>query len=72
MTYRGCVRDGVVVLDSPCEFPEGAEVEVRLVVEPPSLRTVGQRLMKHAGVAKGLPSDLARKHDHYLHGTRGK
>ena len=29
MTYRGHVKQGVIVLDPPGELPEGAEVEVR-------------------------------------------
>jgi len=28
--------------------------------------------MKYAGVCKGLPSDLARNHDHYLYGVPKK
>jgi hypothetical protein len=33
---------------------------------------LGEKLMQYAGKAKGLPSDLARNHDHYLHGTPKK
>jgi hypothetical protein len=29
MTYRGHVKQGVIVLDPPVRLPEGAEVEVR-------------------------------------------
>jgi len=29
MTYRGHVKQGVIVLDSPAQLPEGTEVEVR-------------------------------------------
>jgi hypothetical protein len=29
MTYRGHVKQGVIVLDSPAHLPEGTEVEVR-------------------------------------------
>lgn len=29
----------------------------------------GTALQEIAGTAKGLPSDFARNHDHYLHGT---
>jgi hypothetical protein len=32
-------------------------------------QTLGQRLMKFAGRAKGLPRDMARNHDHYIHGA---
>lgn len=30
MQYQGHVRDGVVVLDEPCELPEGATVSVEV------------------------------------------
>jgi membrane-associated phospholipid phosphatase len=30
--------------------------------------TLGERLMKHAGVAKDLPVDMTEQDDHYLHG----
>jgi hypothetical protein len=33
---------------------------------------LGRRLMKFAGVVKGLPRDMARNHDHYIHGTPRK
>lgn len=32
MTYRGHVRNGTVVLDPPAELPEGAAVEISVVV----------------------------------------
>ncbi len=32
-------------------------------------RTIGEALLEVAGTAEGLPRDLARNHDHYLHGT---
>jgi len=72
MTYRGHVKNGAVVLDEPASLPEGAEVNVQLLSQPPEEPTLGQMLMKHAGKAKGLPKDLARNHDHYLYGTPKK
>jgi hypothetical protein len=50
MTYRGVVKNGVVVLEDG---------------ERPS---VYERLEALAGRARDLPHDLARRHDHYLHG----
>lgn len=73
VTYRGHIKNGVIVIDEPVELPEGAEVRVE--VSAPSTtpddngETLGQMLLRHAGVAEGLPSDLARNHDHYIHGT---
>ena len=74
MFYRGRVKNGVVVLDSPGVLPEGAEVRVEIVPtesEAPLLdelgQTLGQKLMKYAGRAVGLPEDAALQHDHYLY-----
>ena len=81
MTYRGIVEGGVVVLKHGATLPEGAEVDVTPVeIAAPSNgdRTaasgdsLGQRLLKFAGALKGLPSDLARNHDHYIHGAPRK
>ena len=77
MQYRGRVKNGVVVLDSPRALPEGAEVRVELVSpdsQSPLLdeqgQTLGQKLMKYAGRAVDLPDDAALNHDHYLYGAR--
>ena len=76
MVYRGHVKNGVVVLDSSVSLPDGAEVRVELLAaeaEGPMLDqegcTLGQKLMKYAGRAVGLPADAADQHDHYLYGT---
>lgn len=61
MTYRGKIENGVVVLDQRPELPEGTLVEV----VPLPVRRVGAALEKLAGKARGLPKDLARRHDHY-------
>jgi hypothetical protein len=74
MSYRGKIKDGVVVLEGGIRLAEGTEVEVQPVAQTPATPAegLGQRLLKHAGAAKGLPSDLARNHDHYIHGTPRK
>lgn len=38
-----------------------------LLATPAASRSVGQRLKQFAGAVRGLPSDMARNHDHYLH-----
>jgi len=78
MEYRGHVKNGVVVLDDPVDLPEGVEVRIELGAltgpeategRPDDERpTLYERLKPVIGMAKGLPSDLARNHDHYLHG----
>ena len=75
MSYRGHVRNGLIVFDEPVSIPDGTEVEVKLVQAGPDEAqddSVSRMLLKHAGVAKGLPPDLAENHDHYLHGVPKK
>ena len=71
MTYRGKVKNGVVVLENNAAIPDGTEV----LVEPaePIRREVPERelssLFRAAERAKSTGiSDLAINHDHYLYG----
>jgi hypothetical protein len=74
MTYRGHVRNGVVLLDDNVRLPDDSEVRVELVQaggdtpEDETGPTLFEQLRPLAGAAKGLPPDLAQNHDHYLHG----
>lgn len=78
MLYEGTVKGGVVVLAGD-PLPDGTRVRVEPLpadvatpidaAAPASEPTLGQRLMKFAGRARGLPPDAARNHDHYLYGT---
>ena len=78
MTYRGHVKNGVVVLEDKARLAEGTPVRVQPLKRTASkkkaarARTLGERLMRFAGSAKGLPRDMARNHDHYIHGTPRK
>jgi hypothetical protein len=79
MVYKGHVEKGIVVFDDPVTLPEGLKVQIETVdVEAPEIatcdntETLGQKLLKHAGKAVGLPPDLAENHDHYLYGTPKK
>jgi hypothetical protein len=79
MTYRGRVEHGVVVLEPGARLREGTDVRVEPVPETESPTEEMQELLqlregplRFSGVAKGGPSDLARNHDHYLHGTPRK
>ena len=72
MSYRGIMRGGVVVLPPGVQLPEGAQVEVTVPPQsraPQSDRPVYDALAEFVGAFDGLPEDLARNHDHYLHGT---
>ena len=79
MVYRGHVEKGVVVLDDAVILPDGllVNVEASSIGQPEPVtdntgETLGQKLLKHAGKAIGLPHDLAENHDHYLYGTPKK
>lgn len=64
--HYGRVANGVIVLEGPEALPEGTVVRVT-PIEAES--TLGQRLLRFAGTIDGLPPDMARNHDHYIHGT---
>jgi len=58
-------KKGPTVLDEPKEVREG------MSARPPRKRrlpTLYEQLKPVIGIAKGMPSDLAENHDHYLHG----
>ncbi|MCK4659122.1 MAG: hypothetical protein KAV82_06325 [Phycisphaerae bacterium] len=71
MTYRGKVKNGVVVLDEDARIPDGTEVVVE-PVGPASSDSSTKGLSSLFRVAQrakptGIP-DLAINHDHYLYG----
>ena len=68
MEFRGQVRGGVVVFENG-QPPEGAIVRVQVITAQPS---IWQKLRKYSGTVKGLPADMARNHDHYIHGAPKK
>jgi len=75
MTLRGHIKNGAVVLAAPVGLPDGTdvEVEVRPVAESTeSGPTWGEVFSDLAGSVNGLPPDMARNHDHYIHGTAKK
>lgn len=69
MSYRGLVKDGVVVLEG-VRLPEGTEVRVEPI--EPSPRTLADRFAPFIGCVDDLPADMAEQHDHYLHGIPKK
>jgi hypothetical protein len=73
MTYRGTVKQGVVVLEGGVTLDEGTTVEVHPLpraIEPAAPSpTIWDKLLKLAGSVPGLPADAAPNHDHYLYGS---
>jgi hypothetical protein len=72
MKYTGKVKDGVVVLEGGVPIKDGTVVSVEPVERPANGGTLGGRFQRFAGAARGLPRDMARNHDHYLHGRPRK
>lgn len=76
MTYKGRVANGVIVLEPGAQLREGMDVRVEPVLDgegttqsAAELSQLQQGLLGFSGIIKDGPADLARNHDHYLHGT---
>jgi hypothetical protein len=73
MTYRGVVKNGVVVFPEGTDLPEGTEVRIEPVAREENLPSEGPTLAEQfadvIGTVPELPSDMAAQHDHYLHGA---
>ena len=77
MTVFGHLQDGIVVLDSPQNFPNGTTVRVEIpetvaistAPTEPERKTLYERFESFIGTAPELPSDASINHDHYLYGT---
>ncbi len=68
MSHRGRIKNGVVTPDEPFPWPEGTEVIVD-PVESARSKTLAERFQGVIGSVTDLPPDMAKNHDHYLHGT---
>jgi hypothetical protein len=71
MSYVGHVKNGVIVLEDEASLAEGTKVRVE-PIEDADTPTLAERLKNCIGIIEGLPSDMARNHDHYLHGQPKK
>ena len=67
---KGHYRNQAVELSDPIDLPEGTEVEIEVEpIGPQAPQTsLAKGLLKLAGQARDLPDDMAKNHDHYLHG----
>lgn len=79
MTVEGHIENGKIVLDHQAPLPEGMRVRVEFLESDAAKRGDGEESLEEApslydrmkpfiGSVKGLPSDFAMNHDHYLHG----
>ncbi len=75
MVYHGHIKNGQIVLDESVRLPEGAAVRVDVASNGEAVKSNGDAapwgtvFADLVGKAEGLPSDMARNHDHYLHGA---
>ena len=78
MTLHGHFQNGIIVLDGGIPLPEGAAVEVQVIVPQSQpvlddeLPTLAESLEDFIGILEDLPEDAATNHDHYLYGTPKK
>ena len=70
MTYRGQVKNGVVVLEDGKSLVEGTAVRIEPIDSEVPAKPCGPSALFHAGEhAKPTGfTDLGRNHDHYLYG----
>ena len=68
VSFEGHIKDGVVVFDEPVSLPEGTAVRIEPVESRPR-KSLADRYKNVIGAAVNLPEDMAKNHDHYLHGT---
>ena len=69
MEIMGTIQNGIVVLENAPVLQDGTRVRVTVEATEEDRKALRELLLKHAGTAKGLPSDMADQHDHYIHGT---
>jgi len=72
MSVTGIVTNGVIVLPPGVQFPDGTEVELTPLFSAKDAEEFTAELLRIASQTKNLPPDLAKNHDHYLHGLPKK
>ena len=68
MSYKGTVKDGVVILPRHAKLPNGTEVRVTPVARRQE-DDFTEMLVSLSKKVRGLPRDLEAQHDHFLYGT---
>jgi hypothetical protein len=73
VSYKGTVKNGVVVLPPEAKLPEGTEVQLTVPDSASPEETFALReTATPFPTVDGLPDDLAINHDYYLHGHQHK
>jgi hypothetical protein len=77
VTFQGTVQNGVIILEGGACLPDGTTVTIvpslgNQLRDESETSTIGKELAELGRWAEmqtcNLPSDLAKNHDHYLHG----
>ena len=68
MSYKGKVKNGVVILPRNAKLRNGTEVKVTPIGGQQD-EDFTDMLVSVSKKVRGLPRDLAAQHDHYLYGT---
>ena len=75
MSLRGKTKKQAAVLSRKSTFGKGKGKAIgprtirRRKNGKQTEKNLATWLLKFAGLAKGLPPDMAKNHDHYIHGT---
>lgn len=73
MTLIGTVKNGVIVVNGNPPLTEGATVSIEfespITSDAKTIPSIINRYQEFIGIVNDLPSDFARNHDHYIHGT---
>ncbi len=72
MSVIGVVEDGKVVLPPEMQLPTGTRVRVELLPPAEQGPSLAETFKDYIGIFDDLPPDLARNHDHYIHGAPKK
>ena len=68
VSYKGTVKNGVVILPRNAKLPNGTAVRVTPVARRQN-DDFTDMLVSLSKKVRGLPRDLAAQHDDYLYGT---
>ena len=68
VSYKGKVKNGVVILPRNAKLRNGTEVKVTPITGSQD-DDFTDMLVSVSKKVRGLPRDLAAQHDHYLYGT---
>jgi len=66
MSITATVEEGKIVLPAGTNWPDGTVVRIEPVQE--EVPTLWDTLKEFEGAASGLPPDMAKNHNHYIHG----